>query len=871
MDVDPSGPPGLSTQPNSPTTMHRQRTHSQSHLGQKSNDSIEIKKEEVATRLGDRDNNWDRRPNSLEDMKYNDQGRKGGRPDTRYIDNNRDRLYDRDRDAHRDRDREREANWDRDRDHNRDRGGPIGRMNSRDLDRDRRNDDRDRFDNRRPTGEPRHYEPLRRHDSRTSVTGPPESPTTAARSDENRDRDRPGPPGDARVPRPLGEERSLGSFRPPDDRDRRPPPLHDDRRPPPDDRRPVPGDRRGPPPSLERERDRPGRPVDDRQPPSISDRRPLPPDERRRSPGPGNNGYNADRQARPHLPDDPRPLRAGSPSADRSRPVGPPSTSRGPPPIIEDRRPQPPISNTHVASDRGRPPADERAVPRPATSAPIPPSDDRPSLADRSIDRTTRTHVPLEDRISRPPPTLQERLSGGSEQPPAARQEVRPSAIEPRPPAAQPALRAADVRPPPSNEPPTESSRPTTSGSGPGTEERGRPADRFPRPPPPVQADRDRIRSGPAPPYVGSRAPSVAREDNRAFKRVPSVSPSRRYVAPRSGFTNRPPPAEYDRDRRPDNAIMDVDPPPSRYDGAERPPPSVYRRSPPATYTDRNWPPSGPDSYPADARRPPPPSADSHAPYSREWREDERGYPPGDYDRRAWDRDRERDRDYERETRIPERDPLPPPSSGPTSTWERDRRAYPPPPVDTAAPPARPFDQRPLSARLTDGYPPADDRDRDIDRDRPPYSRDYDRARYPPGGVEPPAAYNRVRPRSPSPAGSTRAPPVKRIREEGYPGYYSPTHSNAMDVTPDYPPHPRTRTSPPPASYYDDPRGPGYNVGPTSSGVPPPRDREYPDARDVYTYDRRGVDTRGPPPSRRTPPPYARPYERDDRRYPPRP
>ncbi|KAK7692122.1 hypothetical protein QCA50_003741 [Cerrena zonata] len=871
MDMDASVPPGLSTQPNSPTTLQRQRSHSQSQLlAHKSTDSIEVKKEEIVTRLGDRDNNWDRRPGSLEDLKYNDQARNGGRPDTRYNTNNRGRFYDRDRDVHRDRDREREVNWDRDRDLNRDRGGPVGRMNCRDLDRDRRNDDRDRFDNRRPAGEQRHYEPLKRHDSRTSVIGPSESPTTATRPDDSRDRDRPVPPGDARPPRPLGEERSLGSFRPPDDRDRRPPPLHDDRRPPPDDRRPLPGDRRGPPPPLDRERDRPSKPVDDRQPPPISERRPLPSDDHRRSPVPGNNGYNADRQARPLPSDDHRPPRASSPPADRVRPVGPPSTGRGPPPIIEDRRQPPTPSIPSTASDRGRPPIDDRVAPRSTVPATVPPNDGRPPISDRPLERNARPHVPLEDRIGRPLPTLQERLSGGPEQPPAARSEARPPVTESRPPVgsgSESTIRVVDTRPPPSGTgPPAESSRPTTSASG--TEERGRPSDRFPRPAPPIQADRDRTRSGPAPPYVAARAPSVAREDNRPFKRAPTVSPSRRYDAPRSGFANRPPPGDYDRDRRTDSTMMDVDPPTSRYGGGDRPPPAVYRRSSPAPYADRNWPPAAPETYTADTRRPPP--ADLHSTYPREWRDDERGHPTDDYERRTWDRDRERDRDYDRDARIPERDPLPPVSSGPTSTWDRDRRPYPPPPVDTTAPPARPYDQRPLSARLTDGYPPTDDRDRDIERDRPPYSRDYDRTRYPPGGVEAPATYSRVRPRSPSPAGSVRVPPLKRMREEGYPpGYYSPTHSGTMDVTPDYPPHNRTRTPPVPAGYYDDPRGPGYNVGSTTGGVPP-RERDYPDARDTFAYDRRAVDTRAPP-ARRTPPAYGRPYDRDDRRYPPRP
>ena len=853
--MDSSVPPGLSTEPNSPATLQRQRTHSHSQsqiLGHKGSDSIEIKKEEVATRLNERDT-WDRRTTSFEDPKYNDQARGGGRPDPRYSDNNRGRFYDRDRDTHRDR----EANWDRDRDYNRDRAGPVGRMAGRDLDRDRRPDERDRYDTRRPAGGEQRHEPTRRYDNRPSTSGPPESPTTAARPDDSRDRERPGPPADTRSTRPVGEERSLGPLRPLEDRDRRPLPPPEDRRPPNDDRRSVVNDRRPPPPS-ERDRERPGRPIDDRPPPSHNDRRPLPPDNHRRSPVPGS-GYNADRQARPLPTDDYRPPRVASP-ADRSRPVDP--SSRAPPPAVDDRRAQAPGSSL--------------ARPRP-TSTTITPSDVRPPIPDRPpVDRTTRSHVPLEDRISRPAPSLQDRLSGVNEQTPSSRPEARLPVTEPRPPVGsgpEPSLRPADARPPPpSKDTAAESARP--ANPPPGTEDRGRPTDRFPpHLAPASQTDRDRTRSGTAVPFAGNRAPSVARDDNRSTTKRPlTVSPSRRYndapPPPRSGFANRPPVGEYERERRPDNAGMDVDPS-SRYSG-DRPPPAVYRRSSPAPFPERNWPPSsGPETYPADARRP----ATDNYPHS-EWREGDTRYPADDYDRRAWDRDRERDRDYERDARVSERDTLPPPiSSGPTSTWDRDRdrRPYPPSSVDSAAPPARPYDQRPLSARLTDGYPTADerhpDRDRDVDRDnRSAYPRDYDR-RYPPASVDPPATYNRVRPRSPSPAGSARAPPVKRLRDESYPAYYSPTPSNTMDVTSDYPPHGRTRT-PQPSSYYND--RPGY--GASSAAAAPPRDRDYPDARETYPgYERRPVDSRPLPPNRRTPPEYSRPYDRDDRRYGARP
>ena len=310
---------------------------------------------------------------------------------------------------------------------------------------------------------------------------------------------------------------------------------------------------------------------------------------------------------------------------------------------------------------------------------------------------------------------------------------------------------------------------------------------------------------------------------------------------------------------------MDVDPPPRFSD--TRPP---YRRpSPPpaASYParsgerDRTWVPAGEapsyrDSEPT-SRLPAEPL--SYPP--REWRDSDRRPYTEDLADRSWDRPRE----YERDSRLPDREAPPP-------AWEtreeRERRGtYPPPPADLP-PPARSYEQRPLSSRLTDPDP--------YDRT---YPRD-DRApgRYPP--VDPPSSYSRIRPRSPSPGPLRRStanddlrPPLKRPRDSSYPtpgggGYYPPPDRDEPRGPPpsDYPPRLRT---PPPArggGYYDDPR---YNTSPG-------RDRDYVDSRDRdpgYVYDRREPPGRMPPP-RSPPPPYGRlpAYGRDDRRYsvPPR-
>lgn len=308
---------------------------------------------------------------------------------------------------------------------------------------------------------------------------------------------------------------------------------------------------------------------------------------------------------------------------------------------------------------------------------------------------------------------------------------------------------------------------------------------------------------------------------------------------------------------------MDVDGPP-RF--ADRPPANFRRSSPQPYNRDKTW----GETYSSDpARRdaPPPPHS-----YTREWREDERAPPPNSsYDewagaRRDWERRplADREREYERD-RFADRD------------WEtreeRERRisgAFPPPasslPPPSDIPPARPFDSRPLSARLSDGYP-LEDRDRD---------RPFERARYPPAPLDAsPVPYNRVRPRSPTPPRRLEdsRPPLKRTRDDAYgPGYYSPP--GALDPPPprDYPPPSRLRSPPPPGpqGYYDGARDyPPRGASP--AGSLRDRDRDYMDRDGYPPYDRRDPPAgRMPPP--RSPPPYTRPaYGRDDRRFQPRP
>ncbi|PSS05432.1 hypothetical protein PHLCEN_2v3856 [Hermanssonia centrifuga] len=814
----------------------------------------------------------------------------------------------RDLDRDKDRDRERDRDWDRDRDR---RPPDFGGRYNKD---DRRIDDRFRYsDNRRPPPDQRHFEsryesgrtgdPVRRWDPKASG----DHNTSSAQHPE----DRIGPSTEARGPRPLGEERSFESrssrvgmedrpstsrFSTQDDRDR--PQRPDDRRPP----LPVSDDRSvksGPvddhrPPLSGALPDRTTRPGDERRPlppPSADDRQgklPLPTEDRRpmnpplASPGP-NTGL-----TRPPVSSDdrrpsPSPRSSGQPTsvagdrpsrlADDRRPPGPAAIDRPRAPPV-DRRPSVPPSNVDRSgrlSDDRRPPED---YPTRSTGPPTASIDSTPRATD------TRIQVPLEERIGRQP-SLQERLSSRPIEPPVSRLEDRVS----RPPAAS----AAEVRltatssderatrsvqsedrlgrpsAPAGSDSSTAPQRPgdtrtlpVDSSRGPPQvdrvnrpEERGRPqaSDRF-------TADRtNTTTSGSAAPrynYASNRPVSLVRDDAppRIFK------PPRDTTSPRRGeyrpIDRTSYPDRYERgrskDRRTDSMEIDT---PNNSSARFHDRPQSYRRPSPPKYVrqDRPWAPGG-DTYSSDPTRRPASELPSTPGYARDWHENERGY--DDWERR-WERERLPDRD--REGAFIERDPAPAP--GWETREERDRRVsggFVPP----AAPPTRPFDSRPLSARLSDAYPPSDDRD-----------RPFERARYPPIDASPSVGFSRVRQRSPSPLRrpgpglEDLRPPLKRPRDDAYgPDYYSPP---GIDSSRDYPTS-RLRTPPPVGGYYDDTR-PDY-VSPVGSARERDRDRDFMDRESYGGYP---IDRRDPPVGRappRSPPPYARGgYGRDERRY----
>ncbi|PCH35939.1 hypothetical protein WOLCODRAFT_28224 [Wolfiporia cocos MD-104 SS10] len=630
-----------------------------------------------------------------------------------------------------------------------------------------------------------------------------------------------------------------------------------------------------------------------------------------------------DRQIRPAGIDDRRP------------PVTPPASSdrlhRAP---VDDRRllPPPPADRLRQPIDDRRslhpPPvqSESRGVPsiRATTDAPAlrPPFEERGGFRPAVKEESTRT-ISLEERISRAP-SLQERLSTSSSRsddrrsqlpPPVDERSSRPPSLEERlsRPAPSPDDRA--VRPPHADErssrapappPPTiASDRPSRFGPGSSDdrkmllaepvrpplaapadrptrpEERGRPPERFAHPAPPAVSGPDR---GPPPrtTYPSSRTSSLAREESRVFKprTPPARSPARPDIRefrpaadppPRERADYRPPyrpePERYPNDRRPD--LMQVDPPSPRLSAPYRRPTSP----PPAggdTYASRprTWVPPN-DAYPdGPDRRPPSDTRD----YSREWREDGRGF-ADDWEarRRTWDRTNAHDYNQER---YVEREPVP--NNGWETREERERRVsstFPPPTTVDPAPATQRSYDRPLSSRLTDVYA-NDDRG---------YPRDLERGRYPVNDTAP--SFSRVRPRSPSPVRRPGAvddlrPPVKRARDDAYgPGYYS-SATGGVDVPragpgTEYPPP--LRRSPLPVSsapYYDD-HAPPYAAGSGSSAVP--RERDYdprdraPDVGRYPPYDRRGEPpSRAPPP--RSPPPFNR-FRGDDRRYniPPRP
>ncbi|KAI1787444.1 hypothetical protein LXA43DRAFT_896190 [Ganoderma leucocontextum] len=828
--------------------------------------------------------------------------------DQRPYDREKERERDRDRDRSRERDYERDADRDRRPDYSRYRDDRRVDDRSRPLD-DRRPPNGARYESRYP---------LRRYDSKASESfgsggrddrgpdsrPPPRNlgeeraivrpPLNASLSSASVSEERHGPP-------PSGaDDRSRPAPSPVIDDRRGPPPLRspgqprlseDHRSPPaPVDRPGRPDDRRLPPPPST---DRPALAQDDRRrPPSPagSDRAPPRPLDGRRAPAPVPSALPSDRQVRPGDERRPQiPLVSGdrpptSAANEDRRPPGPPPPDRPRP--VEDRRPA-------LLEERGaRPP-----VSAPVDSLPArPPVDDRTSRPVQPDDRSTRPPVPLESRISRAPslqerlsqpvpprpedrsvPRLEERLSRPTNAQPSLEERLSnpPSAVDTRPP------RALDDRPPRPPPPPSDrpvvrpddrtvlaepvrtaslSERPPPHGE----DRHFTPASRFARPASPALSER-----GHPPPRAPYPAPSIARDEpSRPFRPlspIPARPPSRSDVREfrpgppvdhrdRDRVDSRPPyrpdPERYPPERRPSD-LMDVDLPPRFSDSRpvfRRPsPPPADPYPPRAGDRDRSWVPAGEVPPYRDTEPGRRPTVDSHSYPAREWRDTDRLPYGDDLHDRSWDRSRE----YDRDTRFPDRDAAPP-------AWEtreeRERRSTYPPPADLA-PPTRPYEQRPLSSRLTDPYP--DDR---------VYPRD-DRA---PARYDPPSSYSRVRPRSPSPgplrratAGDDLRPPLKRPRDESFPPtapggvYYPPDRDE-----PSYAPPPRLRTPPPAAggAYYEAPR---YNAS-------PPRERDYVDTRDREPgyYERRDPPGRMPPPRSPPPPPYGRPYGRDDRRYP---
>lgn len=754
--------------------------------------------------------------------------------------------------------------------------------------------------------------------------GPPRDQRYYDQRDRERDRDREHRERDWERERDRDNRRPDYRFR--DERSRAP---TDTRRPPPEQRHYEPA----------YDRNAPARRYDSKvssatEPLAATDRRlsdgrvptPLPADDRSvRVAAPGD-----DVPVRPGdavtrtLPDSqtlPRPdVRMSSPDTQAAALDArvPPLDPRQPRPAVVDERraattddhsARPSVARPTEAAGSARPAAEDRGT--------------RPPPASISVEDRNARKVTLEDRIGRPAPSLQDRLS----QPPSARPEstrltAHPSleerlshvAVTPPAHSGRPVPQTDDrsTRPGGANGdrdrlarpgPPddrnvrsdiTEAPRPSIpqdERSARLEERPGRPADRFSRPVTPVQD-----RAPPPPPSRSSgyppRSSPVVRDDSRAAKAPPSpphrsdVRDYRGSIAerdrpdPRSN--NYRPDAErgYNDDRRTD--LMDIDPP-SRYADSRAPFPRPF--SPPSSADrarDRErtlYPPGSP------ARTIP--SASDLPPYDIE---SDRRFTPRELQiyaerRRPWDEETYIRRTYPNADRDRFERDAPPVASARNNGWEtrdeRDRRPYAP------GSPARPFDsgQRPLSSRLTEPYsgPPGT---------APPdhrYPRDVDRSRYPPSAGGSPPPFSRVRHRSPSPVGRRPGPPgsslddirppMKRQRDDvTYPpssGYYSPLGRDRRAST-DYPPRP---LSPPPGSggsYYD--RPPPLSGGTAGSGGSGPLDRDYIGGRDrgdyaagPSSYDR----PRSPVPSSRIPPQgygrgagYPRGSDpRDDRRY----
>ncbi|CCM03197.1 uncharacterized protein FIBRA_05321 [Fibroporia radiculosa] len=856
---------------------------------------------------------------------------RGSGPGPRFHDRERDR--DKDRDWERDRDRDRRSDYARYRD-------------------DQRSDERSRVsDTRRP------YE-SRWADARRYDTKPSDSSNGPVRVP---------PPSDDRSSlehrptRSLGEERSINrlhsdnastrSFedrRPPgpsstDERptkvlpaeDRRgPAPPQSDRPREPDDRRPLPSSA-APAPTPG---DRVGRPYDDRRapPPSIADRQARPVGDDRRTPG-LLLAVN-DRQTR--VSDDRRPPPPGW-NDDRRGPV--PSVSDRQVRLSDDRRPVPaqvsdrstrlPIDDSRTplppSGDRAiRPPGEERRPPPPVTEdrdtrVPLGSLSEvvtsRPPLDDRGIrqqpsqdDPKPRSVVPLEDRLSRPPP-LQERLASSSSRPddrvshpPVSRTEHgshpprsedrrvvptleerlshAPAGIEdrgPRPPPTDDSL-ARTLMPPPAsvsasasasarpaavedrNVHLADSARPalgSLSERDRRPDDRGRPlvSDRVSRPTEHAN-DRGPPRSTIYSNAPTSRAASVARDSSRgnAFKpHSPTHSPVRSELRefrpaaepPRPSYRHEP--DRYTNDRR--GNVMDVDTPASRFASSYRRPssPVVADTADPYISRGRTWSPN--ETYPEESARRGP--VDPHS-YDRNRRADY----PSDWESmppRHWDRPI---RDYERENYL-DGDPAAR-ANGWETREERERRISSSfPLIESTSTTSRAFEQRPLGTRLSE----------DFTRDDHQFGMDVlERTRYAPVDI---GAYSRVRARSPSPlrrqgAVTDLRPAIKRPREDTYTSSYYTLVDQPRPLPEDLP---RLRSSPSAgAPYFDDPRAPPPYGGSTAPAGNMVRDRDYVDARErapeTYpSYERRDPVSRISQP--RSPSQYNGRYSREDRRY----
>ncbi|KNZ76674.1 hypothetical protein J132_09207 [Termitomyces sp. J132] len=464
------------------------------------------------------------------------------------------------------------------------------------------------------------------------------------------------------------DRRSYERFRPPPDVIRRPPPEQRHYEPDYSDRGPRRGDPRAPP-------------VDVTRPPHADSRAPI---SSQRAPSPDN-----------------RPVRGAS---------------------LDDRH----VKAAAVSEERrGAPaPPDVRAPPSSVRPADLP-------VASRPADvRERERDVPLTAvDSSRPPISLEERIS-------------RPSLQE----------RISNAQPEHLSQPPLPPARDRSTY------------------PAPVRDDPHSVNKGLPSPRSGAR-------DYRP--------PPRPISRERSATSYRSDDRNYITDDRRTDA-MDVDTP-SRYNDSR---PIPYNRpfSPPsaadlardraraAQYPpspSRLPPPHDTHSYDDDRRYPPsrdwaPPYQSSYSDRRREWSAADEEY----YKSRQWDRNAppppvasasDRDR-YERE---------PPPPVTRNNGWEtrdeRERRDYPPP---RAPSPSRPYDgpARSLGSRLTDAYnSPAPG---GTSGDRPYASRD----------AVPP--FSRVRQRSLSPVRrpggpviDDNRPPVKRSREDGYAAgeYYPPS------------------------------------------------------------------------------------------------